>query len=273
MVRALRWWGDQFWYWERNPHPSPVPCNDTPDRSRSVVSIAGAALVLAGAVLVLPGLVVFVDWIAGVADGAFSSRAFCPPGNDCMAASARAGLLGLLAAGVGVAWYAAGRQVPAKEPSGQQHEDTGRGGELATGWSSVQRRCGGRKRGREGGTETGVTNRPSGSSGHLRRGLINHHTEHVGGLKALTGRTRDHPARHAEPHALLSRGRRLFSRRQTSTGHTDVGFVRTGTLRCRQGPVVARAPSQTPSRTVLARRTDHDRVVQSNTATPSRFFR
>ena len=75
-----------------------------PDRSPSLVLIAGAALALAGAVLALSGLVVFVDWIVGVANGAFASRAFCPPEHRswCMAASAQAGVLGLLVAGVGV---------------------------------------------------------------------------------------------------------------------------------------------------------------------------
>jgi hypothetical protein len=83
---------------------SPVPRDSRPSRFRSVVVVvAGAGLVLVGPVLALPGLVVFIDWIAGAFEGAAPMGAFCPPSSSyCMAASAKAGGLGLLAVLVGV---------------------------------------------------------------------------------------------------------------------------------------------------------------------------
>jgi hypothetical protein len=82
---------------------SPVPRDSGPSRFRmAVVVVAGSGLFLAGAVLVLPGLVVFIDWIAGVFESAIPG-AFCPPSSSyCTAASGKAGVLGLLAASVGV---------------------------------------------------------------------------------------------------------------------------------------------------------------------------
>ena len=96
---------------------SPVPRKSRPGRFRSVVIVvAGAGLVLAGPVLALSGLVVFIDWIVGVLESAVSAGALCPPSfdglgvpdADCIAASAKAGVLGLLAASVGLLGFWAG---------------------------------------------------------------------------------------------------------------------------------------------------------------------
>jgi SAF domain-containing protein len=83
---------------------SPVPRDGRPSRFRSVVVVvAGAGLVLTGPVLALPGLVVFIDWLAGALESAAPTGAFCPSTSSyCTAASAKAGVLGLLAVGVGV---------------------------------------------------------------------------------------------------------------------------------------------------------------------------
>ncbi len=83
---------------------SPVPRNNRPSRFRSiVVVVAGAGLVLTGPVLALPGLVVFIDWLAGALESAAPTGAFCPSTSSyCTAASAKAGVLGLLAVSVGV---------------------------------------------------------------------------------------------------------------------------------------------------------------------------
>jgi hypothetical protein len=87
-----------------------VPRDSRPSRFRSVVVVvAGAGLILAGPVLAFPGLVVFVDWLAGAFESAAPVGAFCPPASSyCMAASAKAGVLGLLAVLGGVLGFWAG---------------------------------------------------------------------------------------------------------------------------------------------------------------------
>jgi hypothetical protein len=93
---------------------SPAPRKSRPGRSRSVVVVvAGAGLLLAGLVVALPGLAVFMDWIAGVVESAAGAGAYCPPSDlgDCLAANGSAGVLGLLAASVGLLGFWAGVRV------------------------------------------------------------------------------------------------------------------------------------------------------------------
>ncbi len=137
VILALRRWRDRF---DRASESvaaslgtstftsSSVPRDGRPNQFRSVVVVvAGAALVLAGPVA-LPGLVVFVDWIAGAFESAAPAGAFCPPSSSyCMAASAKAGVLGLLAILVGVLGLWAGisllrktRAFGAEEPARNQ---------------------------------------------------------------------------------------------------------------------------------------------------------
>jgi hypothetical protein len=111
VILALRRWWDRFdnasglvatSLGTSASSSTPVPRDSRPGRFRSVV-VAGAGLVLAASVLALPGLVVFIDWIAGAFERAAPVGAFCPPSSSfCMAASAKAGVLGLLAVLVGV---------------------------------------------------------------------------------------------------------------------------------------------------------------------------
>lgn len=119
VILALRRWRDRFdeasgsvaaSLGTRTFGSSPVLRDSRQSRFRSVVVVvAGAGLVLAGPVLALPGLVVFIDWIAGAFESAAPAGAFCPPSSSyCIAASAKAGVLGLLAASVGVLGFWAG---------------------------------------------------------------------------------------------------------------------------------------------------------------------
>ena len=107
---------------------SPVPRDSRPSRFRSVVVVVvGAGLVLAGPVLALSGLVVFIDWIGGVFESAAPAGAFCPPSSSyCMAASAKAGVLGLLAVPVGVLGFWAGVRLLRKTRTGRGPEEPAR---------------------------------------------------------------------------------------------------------------------------------------------------
>ena len=110
VILALLKWRDRFDRGEplaaflgtSTVRASPVPNDQGLGRFRFVVGVVtGAGLSLAGPLLVLSGLVVFIDWIAGMVEGIASAAALCPPGHYCTAASARAAVLGLLAASVG----------------------------------------------------------------------------------------------------------------------------------------------------------------------------
>jgi hypothetical protein len=145
VILALRRWRDRFdkasgsvaaSLGTSSFSSSPVPRDSRPDRLRPVVSVvAGAGLVLAGPVLALPGLVVFIDWIAGAFESAAPLGAFCPPSSSyCTAASAKAGVLGLLAVAVGALGLWAGvsllrktRAFGAEEPTRNQRGIVTRG--------------------------------------------------------------------------------------------------------------------------------------------------
>jgi hypothetical protein len=132
VILALRRWRDRF----DTPSGSvatslgtstlsstPVPRESRPSRFRSVVVVAGAGLVLVGPVLALPGLVVFIDWIAGAFESAAPTGAFCPPSASyCTAASAKAGVLGLLAVSVGVLGFWTGVRLLRKTRMGGAEE-------------------------------------------------------------------------------------------------------------------------------------------------------
>ena len=130
MILALRRWRDRFdkangsvaaSLGTNTVSSSPVPRDSRPGRFRSVVVVVvGAGLVLAGPVLALPGLVVFIDWIAGAFESAAPAGAFCPPSSSyCMAASAKAGVFGLLAVPVGVLGFSAGVSLLRKTRTGR----------------------------------------------------------------------------------------------------------------------------------------------------------
>jgi hypothetical protein len=132
VILALRRWRDRFDNASGSVATSlgtstlsstPVPRESRPSRFRPVVVVAGAGLVLVGPVLALPGLVVFIDWIAGAFESAAPTGAFCPPSSSyCMAASAKAGVLGLLAVSVGVLGFWTGIRLLRKTRMGGAEE-------------------------------------------------------------------------------------------------------------------------------------------------------
>jgi hypothetical protein len=132
VILALRRWRDRFdkasgsvaaSLGTSTLSSSPDPRDSRPGRFRSVVVVAGAGLVLAGSVLALPGLVVFIDWIAGAFESAAPVGAFCPPSSSyCMAASAKAGVLGLLGVSVGVLGFWTGVRLLGKRRTGGAEE-------------------------------------------------------------------------------------------------------------------------------------------------------
>jgi hypothetical protein len=132
VILALRRWGDRFDNASGSVATSlgastlsstPVPRESRPSRFRPVVVVAGAGLVFVGPVLALPGLVVFIDWIAGAFESAAPTGAFCPPSSSyCMAASAKAGVLGLLAVSVGVLGFWTGIRLLRKTRMGGADE-------------------------------------------------------------------------------------------------------------------------------------------------------
>jgi len=132
VILALRRWGDRFDNASGSVATSPgastlsstpVPRESRPSRFRPVVVVAGAGLVFVGPVLALPGLVVFIDWIAGAFESAAPTGAFCPPSSSyCTAASAKAGVLGLLAVSVGVLGFWTGIRLLRKTRMGGADE-------------------------------------------------------------------------------------------------------------------------------------------------------
>jgi len=67
--------------------------------------------------------VVFIDWIAGAFESAAPTGAFCPPSSSyCTAASAKAGVLGLLAVSVGVLGFWTGIRLLRKTRMGGADE-------------------------------------------------------------------------------------------------------------------------------------------------------
>ena len=132
VILALRRWRDRFDNASGSVATSlgtstlsstPVPRESRPSRFRPVVVVAGAGLVLVGPVLALPGLVVFIDWIAGAFESAAPTGAFCPPSSSyCTAASAKAGVLGLLAVSVGVLGFWTGIRLLRKTRMGGAEE-------------------------------------------------------------------------------------------------------------------------------------------------------
>jgi hypothetical protein len=132
VILALRRWRDRFdnasgsvatSLGTSTLSPTPVPRESRPSQFRSVVVVAGAGLVLVGPVLALPGLVVFIDWIAGAFESAAPTGAFCPPSSSyCTAASAKAGVLGLLAVSVGVLGFWTGVRLLRKTRMGGAEE-------------------------------------------------------------------------------------------------------------------------------------------------------
>jgi hypothetical protein len=132
VILALRRWRDRFDTASGSVATSlgmstlsstPVQRESRPSRFRSVVVVVGAGLVLVGPVLALPGLVVFIDWIAGAFESAAPTGAFCPPSSSyCTAASAKAGVLGLLAVSVGVLGFWTGIRLLRKTRMGGAEE-------------------------------------------------------------------------------------------------------------------------------------------------------
>jgi hypothetical protein len=146
VILALWKWRDRFQKTTGSnavsPDTSTVPASPLPRDSRLgrfrivVVMVAGAGLVLAGPVLALAGLVVFVDWISGVFYA--PTPFYCPPYSEwCMAPSAKAGVLGLLAASVGVVGVGVGVKLLRKTRIGRR---SGRStGKRGTAGSTVSR--------------------------------------------------------------------------------------------------------------------------------------
>jgi len=133
VILALRRWRDRFdkasglvaaCLGTSTFSSSPVLRDSRQSRFGSVVVVvAGAGLVLVGPVLALPGLVVFIDWIAGAFESAAPSGAFCPPSSSyCIAASAKAGMLGFLAVSVGVLGFWTGVRLLRKTRTGEADE-------------------------------------------------------------------------------------------------------------------------------------------------------
>jgi hypothetical protein len=70
-----------------------------------------------------PGLVVLIDWIAGAFESDAPAGAFCPPSSSYgIAASAKAGVLGLLAVSVGVLGFWTGVRLLRKRGTGEAEE-------------------------------------------------------------------------------------------------------------------------------------------------------
>ena len=98
---------------------SPLPRDSGPGRFRIVVvMVAGAGLVLVGVGLALAGEVVFLDWISGVFHA--PTPLYCTSSSEfCVAAGAKAGVLGLLAASVGVVGVGVGVRLLRKTRMGR----------------------------------------------------------------------------------------------------------------------------------------------------------